>query len=54
MVENDRAPEAQNVADPKLRKHKQKLGGPKQANRDVVDSGRHENKDTRRELREKH
>ncbi len=29
-------------------------GKPKRAHRDVVDAGRHENKDTRRELREKH
>jgi hypothetical protein len=54
MADRDRAPEAQAAADPKLRKHGQKLGDPKHVNRDIVDSGKHENKDTREELRKKH
>lgn len=53
MADRDRAPEAQRAADPKSQKQK-KLGAPKHVQRDLVDSGKHENKDTRRELREKH
>jgi hypothetical protein len=52
MAEQDRAPEAQNAADPKSQDPK--LGNPKHVNRDSVDSGKHENKDTREELRKKH
>jgi hypothetical protein len=52
MAEQNRAPEAQKAADPKL--HDPKLGDPKHVNRDTVDSGKHENKDTREELRKKH
>lgn len=53
MTERERAPEAHRTADPKSQKQ-QKLGAPKHVQRDVVDSGKHENKDTRREMREKH
>lgn len=52
MADRDRAPEAQDAADPKSRDPK--LGDPKHVNRDIVDSGKHENKDTRDELRKKH
>jgi hypothetical protein len=52
MANHDRAPEAQKAADPKSQD--QKLGDPKHVNRDIVDSGKHENKDTREELRKKH
>ena len=52
MAEQDRAPEAQKAADPKSQDPK--LGNPKHVNRDSVDSGKHENKDTREELRKKH
>ena len=52
MAEQNRAPEAQKAADPKS--HDPKLGDPKHVNRDTVDSGKHENKDTREELRKKH
>ncbi len=52
MAEQDRAPEAQKAADPKSQDPK--LGDPKHVNRDTVDSGKHENKDTREELRKKH
>ena len=52
MAENNRAPEAQKAADPKSQDPK--LGNPKHVNRDSVDSGKHENKDTREELRKKH
>ena len=52
MAEQNRAPEAQKAADPKS--HNPKLGDPKHVNRDTVDSGKHENKDTREELRKKH
>jgi hypothetical protein len=44
---------APRAADPKLRDDA-KPGTPKTAHRDLVDSGKHENKDTRREVREKH
>jgi len=50
MAEQNRAPDAQKAADPKS----QKRGDPKHVNRDIVDSGKHENKDTREELRKKH
>lgn len=52
MAENNRAPEAQKAVDPKS--HDPKLGDPKHVNRDTVDSGKHENKDTRDALRKKH
>lgn len=52
MANHDRAPEKQKAADPKSQDPK--LGDPKHVNRDIVDSGKHENKDTREELREKH
>ena len=52
MAEQNRAPEAQKAADPKSQDPK--LGDPKHVNRDAVDSGKHENKDTRDELREKY
>jgi hypothetical protein len=52
MAEQDRAPEAQKAADPKSQDPK--LGNSKHVNRDIVDSGKHENKDTREELRKKH
>jgi hypothetical protein len=52
MTEQNRAPEAQKAADPKSQDAK--LGHPKHVNRDTVDSGKHENKDTREELRKKH
>jgi hypothetical protein len=52
MGNHDRAPEAQKAADPKSQDPK--LGDPKHVNRDIVDSGKHENKDTREELRKKH
>jgi hypothetical protein len=54
MAEQDRAPEAQKAADPKKLKDDLKPGEPKRAHRDFVDSGKHENKDTREELRKKH
>ncbi len=54
MAERDRAPEAQDPADPKSRKQDENLGDPKHVHRDIVDSGRHENKDTREDLRKKH
>jgi hypothetical protein len=52
MTDRDRAPEAQKSADPKSQDPK--LGDPKHVNPDIVDSGKHENKDTRDELRRKH
>ncbi|HJS79994.1 MAG TPA: hypothetical protein VJ748_05175 [Vitreimonas sp.] len=54
MSEHDRAPEAQKAADPKKLKDDLKPGEPKRAHRDFVNSGKHENKDTREELRKKH
>lgn len=54
MAENHPAPEAQKAADPKQLKDDPKPGEPKRAHRDFVDSGKHENKDTREELRKKH
>jgi hypothetical protein len=54
MADRDRAPEAQKAADPKKLKDDPKPGQPKRANRDFVDSGKHENKDTREEMRNKH
>lgn len=44
---------APRAADPKLHGDA-KPGSPKSAHRDLVNSGKHENKDTRREVREKH
>lgn len=52
MTHHDRAPEPKGAADPKS--HDPKLGNPKHVNRDIVDSGKHESKDTREELRKKH
>ncbi len=52
MADRDRAPQAQKAADPKSQERK--LGDSKHVNRDTVDSGKHENKDTREELRKKH
>jgi len=46
--QSDHTPRA---ADPKLHDDA-KPGSPKSAHRDVVNSGKHENKDTRREVRE--
>lgn len=54
MARRDRAPEAHPAADPKKLKDDQKPGKPKGAHRDFVDSGKHENKDTREEMRNKH
>jgi hypothetical protein len=54
MSEHDRAPETPDAADPKSQEHNAKLGDPKHVNRDIVDSGKHKNKDTREELRNKH
>jgi hypothetical protein len=54
MPTDPRAPEAHDAADPNQLKDDQKPGEPKRAHRDFVDSGKHENKDTREELRKKH
>ena len=54
MAQEHPAPEARRAADTKKLKDDQKPGEPKRAHRDFVDSGKHENKDTREELRKKH
>jgi hypothetical protein len=54
MREEDNAPEAHSAADPQKLKDDKKPGEPKSAHRDLVDSGKNQNKDTREELRKKH
>lgn len=54
MTDRQREQDARQAADPKKLKGDPKPGHPKRANRDFVDSGKHDNKDTRRELRTKH
>jgi hypothetical protein len=46
--------ERQTPKPPQKVKDDREPGKPKSAHRDAVSSGKHENKDTRRELREKH